>query len=465
LGRASAEARELGYEAPHPGPVLEPPRPPPGATGPVRPRGRGASRSTGTVVAGHGAFLSCLLSCGLDAMRIEPQDGPYRGSPSYDEPTLLEVEVTEPSYKAALDWMQAIEGRHVSYDFWQRGNYTRRLIHQRSQGITPLYVRVSYVDEMRWAYRRLALLGLPIDFVYCGSHCTTGKVLHLCPEDRGFRYDAGWGYIVALFGSKIRGRTWGGCIGHAHLLPEAALDWVVEEAQDAFLQGNISVAPAELIGIDPRAPEPTLGPITDLTGGISLTPEQRTARVLMDLEIPFLDRMPPSSFAAFLKDHKGDLETFQSAFKKLVLTTSSEEEALQCVEQVKYEVAELVKSERSTRLRKAATLLQGALAVGPASLVIAQAPSNPAGWAVAAGAAGATLIELWKQAQAQTNPFSILWKLGVTSPSRVQIKAASTITELPQLPVDRLEPHRAHHWLCPPTCGVALLGVRKSKEA
>lgn len=397
-------------------------------------------------------------------MRIEIEHGPYRGSPAYATPTRLEVEVTRPAYHSVLDWMRSTDGRAVSYDFWSRGNYTRRLIYQRSQGITPLHVRVSYVDEMRWAYRRLALLGLPIDFVYCGGHCSTGKVLHLCPQDRGFRYDAGWGYIVALFGSKIRGRTWGGCIGHAHLLPEAALDWLVEEAAAAFLEGNISIAPAELVGLAPDATGQSLGPLPDLAGGLSLIPAHQAARALMDLEIPFLDRMPPSSFSAFLNDHQGDLEAFQRAFKKLV-ATSSETEALQYIEEIRHEVAELVKAERSKRLRKAATLLQGVLAVGPASLAIAQAPSNPTGWAVAAGAAGATLIELWKQAQAQPNPFSILWDLGLSSPSQVRAKPTATMAQLPPLPVDRFALHAAHHWLCPPTNGVRLMGVRKSKEA
>ena len=45
LGRATAQTRGCGDEAPHPGPVPRPPRPPPGAPGPVRPRGRGRSRS------------------------------------------------------------------------------------------------------------------------------------------------------------------------------------------------------------------------------------------------------------------------------------------------------------------------------------------------------------------------------------------------------------------------------------
>jgi len=401
-------------------------------------------------------------------MRIEPQDGPYRGSPSYDEATLLEVEVTEPSYQAALDWMQAIDGPHASYDFWQRGNYTRRLIHQRSQGITPLYVRVSYVDEMRWAYRRLALLGLPIDFVYCGGGCTKGRGLHLCPAYSGFYYDAGWGYIVALGGpAKIRGRNWGMCLGEAYLLPEAALDWMIEEAGDAFLQGRLSIAPAELIGVDPDGPEPSLGPLPELTGGMSLAPEMRAARALMDLEIPFLDRMPASSFSAFLEEHASDLEPFQRAFQKLVAAeSSSESEILDHVEEIKHAVNELVRAQRSSRLQKTATLLQGAIATASASVGAAHDPSNPVNWIPMSGAAGVTLLELWKQARQEkvVKPFSLLWDLGMTSAEKVKATRRSDYTPMPTLPLDRFEQHGGHHWLCPPTPGVGFLALDQVRE-
>lgn len=398
-------------------------------------------------------------------MRIEPQDGPYRGSPSYGEATRLEViEVKEPSYRGALDWMRVASGPHVSYDFWQRGNYTRRLIHQRYQGITPIHVEVSYVDQMRWAYRRLALLGLPIDFVYCGSDCATGSVLHRVPWD--YQIDAGWGY--ALFAVKGPGGEPIGCsTGDAHLLPQAAVDWLVEEASEAFLQGNLSIAPAELVGLDPNDSRTTLSPLASLAGGMPLVPEEQTAEALMDLELPYLDQMSPGDFSTFLEDHADDLERFRKAFRQLVTTSSdSEAEARDFVEEIRHEVAELMESERSKRLERTATVLKGAMRTVRASLVVARDPLDPIGWSVAAGAAGETLVDLWKQARSpKPKPFSLLWKLGITSPDKVKTKRTHDYAELPPLPKDRLEPQSAHHWLCPPRAGARLIVPANKRQS
>jgi len=74
--------------------------------------------------------------------------------------------VESPLYGDVIDWLKVTsQGRNVVFDFWARGSYTRRLIHQRQSRIEPLTVLVSSADELRWAYRRLMLLGIPIDFI------------------------------------------------------------------------------------------------------------------------------------------------------------------------------------------------------------------------------------------------------------------------------------------------------------
>ena len=108
---------------------------------------------------------------------------PYRELPK------LTLEVTEPSYRAVLKWMQTGDLPNISYDCWSRGNYTRRLLWQRLNRIAPLNVAVTSVEDIRWAYPRLALLGVPIDFVYTGPLHASGRVLHLYPWN--MTYDAG----------------------------------------------------------------------------------------------------------------------------------------------------------------------------------------------------------------------------------------------------------------------------------
>jgi hypothetical protein len=112
--------------------------------------------------------------------KSEPNSTSLSPSSDYVGATVdLYQEVSEPSYEGVMDWMRSSGGRSVIFDFWARGNYTRRLIFQRNKGIQPLLVKVSYVDEMRWAYRRLALLGLPVEFIYSGDIPETSKVVHV----------------------------------------------------------------------------------------------------------------------------------------------------------------------------------------------------------------------------------------------------------------------------------------------
>ena len=63
-----------------------------------------------------------------------------------------------------IDWMKELKsGRAVSFDIWARGNYMKRIIDHSRRGIPPLIVPFRKVSEMRWAYRRLALIGLPVE--------------------------------------------------------------------------------------------------------------------------------------------------------------------------------------------------------------------------------------------------------------------------------------------------------------
>jgi len=138
--------------------------------------------------------------------------------------------VEAPSYDKVLNWMLAISGRAASFDIWARGNFTRRLIYNRQNGIQPIMVAAETVDQMRWAHRRLSLVGYPVDFIYTGRLSAPQKILHLHPYDGV--HDSGWGYIGATGTvTSINEQRWFPITGTSRLMPEKIMDWVLNEAR------------------------------------------------------------------------------------------------------------------------------------------------------------------------------------------------------------------------------------------
>jgi len=392
----------------------------------------------------------------------------------YDEGLFdLSLDVSPPSYSAVLEWMRTTIGRRVTFDYWARGNFTRRLIHHRQLGVRPLVVAVNCLDEIRLAYRRLALMGLPVDFVYCGADCSTERVLHLCPTD--IELDSGWGYIAAL-GSlkKLGGREWFPVIGQGHMLPESIIDWLVEEAGQPFLDGQVFIAPAEVIGIDHSALSDGLAALSGVTRGALVSEHDRIAQVALSLDLPYLDGLNHKTFAKFLAEHEGELERFRHAFRKLVLSPEGGTANLDyLLGELRHEIAELTVAEKHRGVRARISRLGGAIATFTASLAVATkaepGTALPLVGVVGAGLAGKVLFDLWRQSaeQEQTmaaSPYIVLWKLGVRRPS--QIKATPRVSALREPPnaLRGIVPeHAAHHWLCPPTGGLRALAVKKPR--
>ena len=91
-------------------------------------------------------------------------------------------------------------------------------------------------------HRRLAPFGSPVEYIYAGN-LDKDWVKHMLPLD--IELDAGWGYM-AFMGTVFRspeGRRCVAMLGHARLMPEAILDWVVEEAAEEFESGQAFVSP------------------------------------------------------------------------------------------------------------------------------------------------------------------------------------------------------------------------------
>ena len=390
-----------------------------------------------------------------------------------DNPIPTEIDAREPSYENVLKWMQAQpSGRQGCFDFWARGNYIRRLLFHRSKGIAPVQVCVWDVGQIRWAYRRLALLGLPIEFVYCGDECASGKTLGITRVAPDFMFDAGWGYIGTIWKDASE-TSWLMVIGRACLLPATVVDWIVDEASEDFLVGKVFVAPAEVIGVGTGNLMPSLSAWSDVNGGTAVVPyAPRTATEGMSLEIPFLDAISPGQLRTFLRDHEGDLTAFQRSFQRLVTgrqSLDSSVPAMDLVEEVRFQVAELTRSSKFARLRNEIAALGGTIGTVSAAVAIAARPEDPVRRVAlaCAGTAGLSLLNMWKQivgTQEQMNapPYFIHWKLGIAQPSGVKRINLAPFIEPPRLALnDVTEVHGADHWLCPPTPGFRVLVQEK----
>jgi len=385
----------------------------------------------------------------------------------------LYQEVSQPSYENIMNWMKhTISGRCMTYDFWARGNYTRRMIHQRNLGIEPLLVQVSYVDELRWAYRRLALLGLPVEFVYCGKLNKLGKCIHVDVSQPDMLWDSGWGYIATIW--KAEAKYWAMIIGYARLMPEPLLDWLVEEACEDFIEGKVFITPSELIGIKPQAVPQGLNQLASISKGIPLTSDYEIVKAALELDIPFLDNMSSFAFKEFLNDYEGELVQFRRAFKNLVKARGkSEAELKDYLEELKYEIAELTMAAKHHGMRGSIGKLGGILATFTASFTMAlnTQPTSLTRLIGAAGigAASKALLDLFIQSTEREqkmpdNPYFILWKLGVSRPSEVSRKHNIDIGKAPKLSPKEFNVHSTHHWLCPPTAGVNFLVNEKKAD-
>jgi len=376
----------------------------------------------------------------------------------------LEEKVREPSYEFCLDWVRSTSGPHASYDVWARGNFTRRLLHHRTIGVHSMVVQVSGVPEMRWAYRRVALLGCPIDFIYTGPLQPAGRILHLFPWDS--THDCGWGYVASLNPVVINRKKWFTVLGTARLMPEEVPSWIVKETPRGFSKGDVFVAPAELVGIGAGVSQPQLDAFTDVTRGSLVVPEDlAAATTLMSLQLPYVDGMNADDFQKFLDDHTGELLDFRTAFVDLVRGTGDLSTASARLEN---EVAELTRAARHEQLRVFVSKCKGSLKSFPVAMAALAAAGaayagDPFAGAAVLGAAGKALKDLWTESRRQAgatslHPYRVLWKLGVERP---HVQHRVMVGEWPQRQAVTDDALPTCHWLCPPTNGLAYLAVRE----
>lgn len=384
--------------------------------------------------------------------------------------TLIES-VSEPSYRQCLDWLQegSIADAPATFDYWARGNFTRHVIYNRQKESQPLVIAAENVEQMRWAYRRVALLGRPVDFIYTGQITEPQKLLHGVPLEPESVFDCGWGYIGSI--TDVGDSQALMLIGNARLMPEEVLQWLIREMPRAFQRGEVFVAPNELIGISKPSLNMETGAFSDICMATPVLGSEAAPDALFNIDIPFIDGMSSADFERFLEHEAPALEEFRSAFISLLKAESETSGSVKdAIERVKYEVDEMSKSARHQRMRTFIKRCHGSIktfeaAMGALAAAGAVAASDPfAGAAVAAGA-GKVFRDLWKESKETTPDLSkhrlrLLWKLGSAKAPDIKSRKPSPITRAKFSPGNKIDPH---HWLCPPTAGIQLAFVQKEE--
>lgn len=377
------------------------------------------------------------------------------------------ADVPRPRYSDLVTWMRHLSGRAASLDYWARGNYARRLAALQKSIRKPLLVSVTSVQEMRWAYQRLALLGQPVEFIWNGELSPPVRLLHLHPGGDDDMWDGGWGYVTTLHKVTIRRRVWAPIAGYARLLPEDAASWLVDEAPEALATGDVFITPSLLVGGNPHDPDGSAA-LEALSGLLSFR-SNPAARFAMNLNLPALDNLRPKDFTKLISDHADELQRLRYAFGQLVAATPNAD-IDDLVAAVNYETAEITIAERHSRLRSAVTRIGGVVGTTSATLGALAASSVEVGTmlASAAGVAALGICECLRQMadsglELRRQPFYLLWKLGAKRKISVRRHepAKSPLQAREPAPIG-LGEDGYFHWLAPPTAGVGFLVVRKT---
>lgn len=382
----------------------------------------------------------------------------------------ITVSVEAPLYGECLDWMGELpDSRAATLDFWARGNFVRHLLHTRQSGRHPILIPAAHPSQMDWAYRRLALAGVPVTFMYTGALAKPTMILHWQPLD--LTVDAGWGYLAGAgtIVANENGRRFWPVLGCASLMPETVVEWLAVDAGAGFAAGRLFVAPTPLIGISTHMHERELDALADVADATRAWEALDTANAALDIQLPWIDRLPLADFETLLVDYNDELQEFQTAFRELASGYhGSLSEMRAARRRLEDAIRELLSSDRQARMRtiiaKAkASLTTFPLTIGALATAGAVYAKDPFAGAAVLAAAGKQLRHLWRQAKADAraalrSPYRVLLRFGLND-------IAFGALEAPQPKAVEAPPEAGslgpEHWLCPPTSGLRFLTYRK----
>lgn len=367
--------------------------------------------------------------------------------------------VTAPQYEILREWFTAWpEARPELMDFWARGGYAQRILWRRQSKSPAVSIGVRYMDEIETAIRRLALLDLDVDIVWCGDTAKPGLVV--APLDIDYEGVGGWGYNAASGdGLENRGgREWCPAIALASLLPDTITDWLATDAADFFYSGRLMVCPAESIAI-PRRDTTGTSEHPSFAGTTQIRALRKHVDLLFSIDLPVLDGMKLKDVHRLCRDHGDELARYRNAVTSLIAggTDQRPMSDKDIAAEIQDALDELRSSDKSKGFRTSLTVAGGSLV--SAQLLFAVNSStdfSTLGLAVAGAALAAAkwLNEKYcAEKEKRRNPYWLLWKLQGQQSSRLRFNPSRLQhgLSLPQCGKPREDVPR--HWMAPPTGG------------
>ncbi len=370
--------------------------------------------------------------------------------------------VAVPNYDTLIDWWELWpEAKPVHLDFWARGNYVRHLLSRKDSQRSGCIVRVEYLDEIEFALKRLALLGLKVDFVWHGM--VSEPQLVIVPQDVDYEDSGGWGYTVAAgdkFSEQRGGKEWCPAIGWASLLPDTVTEWLGTEAKEFVRSGDIFVAPVQHLGLSKHPGGKTEEEFQRISESMTLMGERAKIKAIFKIDLPYLEGMGIKDVKKFCDDYKDSLMLFQGALHKLVKQSPQESEyalVKELVAEIKEGIAILTLSDKAANARK--LLLHVGAAISSISLTIGLRlgiPPSEATVGIAAAASG--LIGQYSQilesrAQMKKNPFYAIWAFQKGKGPKNTFYQHKLFDGYSQFKLAKKKGIPPYHWLSPPTPG------------
>jgi len=365
--------------------------------------------------------------------------------------------VVEPNYSILAAWFDAWpEARPALLDFWARGGYMQRLLWRAQTRKPAVSVSVRYLDEAEWVLRRLALLGVDVDILWCGD--VTPPSLVIAPQETSYEGVGGWGYTAcggSQFNDRRGGLEWCPTLAWAELLPDTITDWLSTDAAEFFNAGSLFVAPSGSVGIPRRVSGP---PIENphFTETTQIRALRKQIQLLSAVKLPVLDGMGLPDIHKFCVDHSEELRRYRKSVAKL-LVQEGKEQALQDVQrEIEDSVSELTSSGKRKGMRRLLAAAGGVLAT--ANLVIAvNAGMDYAELALTVAGGGVAAAKWWQGRlslgrERRRNPYWLLWKLAGRRTRSIEFRA-DTILDSSTSSARKAPPSTPRHWLAPPSPG------------
>jgi len=370
-------------------------------------------------------------------------------------------EIAAPDYVTLADWWNAWpEYRPEMLDFWARGNFTRRLLSRRETGATACVVRVQYLDELEAALKRLALLGIEIDFAWSGP--VSGERLVIAPQDIDYEDAGGWGYSACSgdrFGEERAGKEWCPSLGWGSLLPDTITDWLANEAQSFVRDGHVLVCPIENMGLRAKPSKASELHLQRSANSVSVVSTMKSIETLCKIDLPVLEGMSIQDTFSFCQDNRDSLILFQGALRKLLKNDPSDQSEIvtkHLISQIREGVAELQLSGATLRTRKTLTALGASISTFGVTFGLSYGLGvGPA--ALGSVAAAMATLALWdrnieSEGALRKNPYFILWKLQGGRVGKPEFRPRPALEALLS---SRGKPKvlPPYHWLSPPSGG------------